>query len=446
MRELVLDMLLLITEEKVFSHILIRDVLNKYNYWERQNKDFVKRITEGTMERGIQIDYVLDQFSKVPVKKMKPLIRNLLRMSVYQILFMDAVPDSAACNEAVKLAGKRGFRSLQGFVNGVLRNIARGKESIRWPDAGKTPVTFLSVFYSMPEWLVEKWLKELGEEQTRALLEGLLAIRPVTVRIRKGTDHSQRETWLAQLEEGGVKANIHPYLPYAYDLYHAAGVQNLPGFAEGLFAIQDVSSLLVVEAAGIQAGDFLLDVCAAPGGKALHGAERAAWVEARDISTAKTSLIRENAARLQISNVTITEYDARMMDNTQKEKADILFADLPCSGLGVMGKKRDIKYNITEAGIEELLLLQKEILSVVWQYVKPGGVLLYSTCTINRAENEEMMEWFTEQFPFHKEAFPEEDKVPFSQGKTGMLQLLPGIHSADGFFLCRLRREPEEKT
>ncbi len=431
-RELVLNMLLAITEENEFSHILIRDVLNKYNYWESKDKNFVKRLTEGTLERMIQIDYVLNKFSKVPVNKMKSLIRNLLRMSVYQILFMDGVPDSAACNEAVKLAGKRGFRNLQGYVNGVLRNIVRQKEEIGWPDKKREPLRYLSVLYSMPEWLVQKWLDELGKETTESILAGMLSIRPVTVRLRSDLNEEQVENWLKELEATGVKAEVHPYLSYAYELHNVSGVQNLPGFSDGIFMVQDVSSMLVTEAAGIKPGDFLLDVCAAPGGKTLHSAERAAKVQARDLSVSKTDYIRENVARMKAGNVEVEEHDARIKDKTMIGKADVLFADLPCSGLGIIGKKRDIKNKITAADLETVAELQREILSVVWEYVKPGGTLIYSTCTINRTENEEMMEWFTGQFPFQTEAF---ERAP-----GGMLQLLPGKDPTDGFFICRLRR------
>lgn len=441
-REMALDILLSVTEEKIFSHVLMKNVLDKYNYWDKREKDLLKRLVEGTLERMLQLDYVLDQFSRTPVVQMKPLIRSLLRVSVYQIMFME-VPDSAACNEAVKLAGKRGFRGLQGFVNGVLRNIARQKDTVVWPDPDREPLRYLSVFYSMPLWLVEKWQEELGREQTVSLLQGLLTIRPVTVRLRGDILIEDKNVWLNRLDRIGVKAVAHPYLTYAYDLYHSAGIANLPGYADGLFTVQDVSSMLVVEAAGIGSGDFLLDVCAAPGGKAIHGAERAARAEARDVTAAKTALIRDQMIRMKIRNMEITEHDARFPDQTLLAKADVLFADLPCSGLGVIGKKRDVKYKITPEGLADVTALQRDILSTIWQYVKPGGLLIYSTCTVSRAENEEMMEWFTARFPFKREKFPDETKPPFTESRDGMLQLLPGIHPTDGFFICRLRRSQE---
>ena len=186
LRQLVMEMLLAVTIQREdrpmeYSHVMIRDVLNKYNYLSGQEKAFMKRLFEGTLERMIELDYCIDQFSKVKVAKMKPVIRTIMRMSVYQILYMDAVPDSAACNEAAKLAAKKGFSTLKGFVNGVLRNIVRNKEQLPYPDKEKDLETYLSVTYSMPVWIVKLWLEQLGKEMTEALLKGLLEEHPVTI-------------------------------------------------------------------------------------------------------------------------------------------------------------------------------------------------------------------------------------------------------------------------
>lgn len=444
-RELAVGMLLEIIEKDRYSHLVIRDVLNKYNYLEGRDKAFLKRLTEGTLERRIQIDFILDQFSKVPVSKMKPFIRNLLRMSVYQLLFMDGVPDSAVCSEAVKLAGKRGFSALKGFVNGVLRNIARNQKSIAYPDREKDAASYLSVRYSMPKWLVEKFMTELGEEKTESMLKGFLTVSPVTVRVKESLSKEERKAWKAALLERGVKVTEHPLLPYAYRLEGTEDIRLLPGFAEGFFMVQDVSSMLVCEAAGIRKGDTVLDVCASPGGKALHAGEKllgSGRVFAGDLTENKVSLIRENIDRMKLSNTKALVWDARLLRKEDTESADVLLADLPCSGLGIMGKKRDIKYHASKEGMAELQSLQREILSTVWQYVKPGGILVYSTCTVNPGENEENVRWFTERFPFEAESL-----VPFlpeklkEEGKDGMLQLLPGIYETDGFFIARLRRK-----
>lgn len=453
-RELILDMLVEILEKGTYSHLVIRDVLNKYDYMDSRDKAFVKRVAEGTIERLIQIDYILNQFSKVAVSKMKPLIRNLMRMSVYQLLYMDSIPDSAVCNEAVKLAGKRGFKGLSGFVNGVLRNIARNKQNISYPDREKEKCLYFSVYYSMPEWLIKMWLDAYGEERTVCILESLLKEHPVTVRLKESMDEEEKEKWLEELSAEGVRVKRHSYLPYAYQLFDVEGVQNLPGYKEGYFAVQDVSSMLVAEAAESgrqrQAEEstqeiLTVDVCAAPGGKSLHMAEKLSGqgkVLSRDLSEYKVSLIRDNIERMGYKNIDTKVQDASDLDESLIEKADVVLADLPCSGLGVIGKKRDIKYRISKESLKELEALQRQILDVVWQYVKPGGTLIYSTCTINSGENEQMVEWFLKEHPFVLESFspclPEQLR---EEAKKGMLQLLPGIHETDGFFLARLRRE-----
>lgn len=444
-RELAVNMLLEITEQNKYSHLVIRNVLDKYNYMDGRDKAFLKRITEGTLERKIQIDFVLNQFSKVSVSKMKPFIRNLLRVSVYQLLFMDSVPERAVCNEAVKLAGKRGFKNLQGFVNGVLRNIARKKEEISWPDEGKNTVGYLSVKYSMPEWLVEKFLSERGASQTEKMMESFLEASPVTVRLKETLKEEDREVFLNEMKKSGVRFKKHPYLPYAFEILNAEGISALPGFEKGLFMVQDVSSMLVCEAADIKKGDRVIDVCASPGGKALHAAEKlqgTGFVSARDLTEYKAEMIRDNIRRMKTQNVEAFVSDARQLREEDVETADVLLCDLPCSGLGIIGKKTDIKYHVSEEGLKQLKELQREILSVVWQYVKKGGVLIYSTCTVNPDENEENVKWFTENYPFQTESLsPFLPECLKEEGKTGMLQLLPGIHETDGFFLARLRRE-----
>ena len=219
LRELVLDMLIELEKGKVYSNILIRNVLDKYDYLPAKDKAFIKRVTEGVLERRIQIDYVINAYSKIPVEKMKPLIRNLLRMSVYQLLFMDGVPDSAVCNEAVKLAAKRKFQSLKGFVNGVLRNIARRKEEPA-PDKQAHPIEYLSVTYSMPEHFINDWMKTYGEERTEKMLQAMLEIHPVTIRLKESLSAKEKEALFLEMGKRGIGVEAHPYLPYAYRLSH----------------------------------------------------------------------------------------------------------------------------------------------------------------------------------------------------------------------------------
>lgn len=449
-RELVVDMLLQMEAGGIYSNLLIRDVLDKYDYLEGKEKAFMKRVTEGTLERRIQVDYVIDAYSKIPVRKMKPFIRCLLRMSVYQLLFMDGVPDAAVCNEAVKLAVKRKFGQLKGFVNGVLRNIARNKEQIEesYPDREKEPVKYLSVVYSMPEFLVSMWIGDYGMERAEGLLRAMLEAHPVTIRVKQSlrAREDSLEELLGRMKEAGVLVKPHPYLAYAYCLTHLEGVRKVPGFDEGLFTVQDVSSMLAVECAGIRKGDFVVDVCAAPGGKSTHAAEQlegTGMVLSRDVSKDKVALIQENIERLRLTNIRAEVFDGAVYDEALCEKADVVLADLPCSGLGILGKKRDIKYNITLDGWKELPKLQKQLLDAVWRYVKPGGVLVYTTCTIRKEENEEIIRWFLEHYPFEKgdisgflKKIPEKETA-----QEGYLQLLPGVHETDGFFIARLIRK-----
>ncbi len=434
-RELVLGILLEVTEKGEYSHLMLRSVLDKYQYLEKKERAFITRLTEGTLERMIELDYIIDLFSKVKVKKMKPVIRNIMRMAVYQIKYMDTVPDSAACNEAVKLATKKGFVNLKGFVNGVLRNIVRNLESISYPDR-EDMVKYLSVTYSMPEWIVKKWMKTYDHDTVENMLQDFLKEKPTTIRWNR--DKMSKEGLVDSLTKAGVLVSQHEYLPYALLISGYDYLGDLEAFREGAFSVQDISSMLVAQIAEPKEGDRVIDVCAAPGGKALQMAEMlqgTGSVEARDLTEYKVGLIQENIERLGLSNITARVWDATVLDEKTVGQADIVIADLPCSGLGVIGKKTDIKYKMTEEMQQELVLLQRRILSVVKNYVKPGGKLLYSTCTINEEENIGNARWFLEENP-------EFVNVPID-GKE-CLQLLPGIHKSDGFFIAAFRKEYHE--
>lgn len=427
-REIILDTLLELERSDELSHRLIRAVLDKYAYLDERDRSFIRRVTEGTIERRIELDYYLDRYSSVPVRKMKPLIRCLLRMSVYQLLYMDSVPDSAVCNEAVKLAGKRHFQSLKGYVNGVLRKISREKGNLTLPDETAEPVKALSVRYSMPEWLVRLWTRCYGAARTRSILESLLEIHPVTIRFSARLSEEERRTWAGKIAAAGAEPVQSVLSPLNYTLGHATELISLPGYAEGIFTVQDVSSTLAVLAAGIRPGDCVLDVCAAPGGKTLLASEltgERGRVLSRDISETKTALIRENCARMRAENVEVQTWDATMPDESLYGQADVVLADVPCSGLGVLGKKRDIKYHVTPEKLCELAALQHSIIDAAQRCVKPGGVLLYSTCTLNPQENEMAARQIAESYPFtieeERQFYPDE--------------------GCDGFYYARLRRE-----
>ena len=297
-RELVLEILLEIEEEGKHSHIAIRNALSKYQFLPRQERAFITRVCEGTLEYRILIDYIIDSYSKVTVDKMKPVIREILRSAVYQIKFMDSVPDSAVCNEAVKLAQRKGFYNLKPFVNGVLRTIAREHKNLQLPSREKNLVRYLSVRYSMPETLVNRWLEDYGEEKTEKILADFLKEKPVTVRCR--THKYSLEEIYQSLTDQGVEVKPAPYLPYACEISNYNHILALDAFIQGKIQVQDVSSMLVAEVAAPKKGDYVIDMCAAPGGKSLHMGDKMGdygTVDARDISQYKVDLIEENIHR-----------------------------------------------------------------------------------------------------------------------------------------------------
>lgn len=433
-RELVLEMLIEINEKGAYSHLVLRDVLGKYQYLSKQERAFISRMTEGTTEHIIELDYIINQFSKTKTKKMKPLIRTILRMSVYQLIYMDNVPDSAVCNEAVKLAKKHKFGQLSGFVNGVLRNIARNKSELEYPDEKKEPLKYLHIKYSVPEWMIELWNKEYGYDRTRQIVEGFMMDSKLSIRTNKSAckpmqlkERLIEEGVCVEAVSTGTALDEYAFYISGFDYLEA-----LDSFNEGWFYVQDISSMMVAETAGVSEGDYVIDVCAAPGGKSTHIAELLAGtgrVDARDLTEYKVDLIKANIERSGLKNITARCQDATVIDQESVDKADVLICDLPCSGLGVLGKKTDIRYKVTEASIAELASLQREILSTVVSYVKQGGTLIYSTCTINKEENDSNVAWFAEQY---------KDFTLVSSK-----QMYPNETGNDGFFLAKFTKVGE---
>ncbi len=431
-RELALMILQSVTEEQAFVNQEVHRVLEKYRYLPKQERAFLTRLAEGTVERIPELDHILDQFSKTPVRKMKPLIRNILRCGVYQLKYMDAVPDRAACSEAVKLAVSHGFGGLRGFVNGVLRNIARSLDDIRWPDEKTDRAGYLSVRYSMPRWLTERFLAQYGAGQCEAILKGFLEERGTWIRTE--TSQITPEELEERLTGRGITVRRGTEPAYAMEISGYEAVSDIPEFREGLFYVQDPASMMAAELAAPRKDSFVLDVCAAPGGKSFHIAslmEGTGRIEARDLTEEKVGLIRENMERFPFAPVHAKVWDARVFDPEMEEKCDLVIADLPCSGLGVIGRKPDIKYHVTEDSIRQLAALQREILSVVRRYVKPGGVLMYSTCTLADEENRQNTEWFLRENPDYS--------------KTAELELLPG-RERDGFYIARLERNGTNRS
>lgn len=448
-RETALQIIYKVLEEEEHSHVVLRQALSAEKDAEKRDRAFVTRLVEGTLEHLITIDFILNQVSKTPVKKMKPLIRTILRMSVYQLLYMDSVPDSAVCNEAVKLVKGKGLQGLSGFVNGVLRNVARGRE--QWlsesfyPDKKKVPAQYLSIRYSLPEWLCSYFVKEYGTEKAEQIAEG--SLRNPQTTIRCNTTKISKEELIRRLMEQGFAAENGAYAQDSLYLSGYDALEKIPEFTEGLFQVQDESSMLVAGLAGLKKDDIVLDVCSAPGGKAIHAANiletlGGGTVISRDVSEKKTALILENIERLQVKNITVQVADATRLDETMIEQADVVIADLPCSGIGIMAKKPEIRYRMTLENQKELVKLQTEMLAVIHRYVKPGGILMYSTCTINKEENEEQARKICKEYGFapamDEVNLPETLKVDVQE--SGWLQLLPGVHACDGFFIARLKK------
>lgn len=473
-REQAYEALLAVTRDGMQSHLVIRGYLQKME--NSTDRAFFLRLVEGTLEYRLQLDYVIDQYSKTRTAKMRPGIREILRMAVYQILYMDSVPDRAAVSEAVKLTAKKGFAGLRGFVNGVLRTIAREKESICrpeqkegsfcWPDRDKEPARALSVRWSVGEDLIKAWLPVYGAEKTEAICRAFLEDRPLAVRIYKEE----------MLPENGQEIEASDILPHSGFLRKGLDPASLPAFRKGQIYVQDLSSQLAVTAAGIRPGDRVLDLCAAPGGKSLLAVSFGAQVCARDLTEEKAGRIRENAARC-LQTILASEIekekqagaaeivserqtalaeqfekrlcaeaaDACVYDPACEAAFDMVIADLPCSGFGVAGRKPEIKYKPYRETVSALAEIQKKILANAVRYVRPGGKLLYSTCTIAREENEDQVRWLLDTFPLQPEK-PAEPVYALLQSRgisyteTGV-QLLPCDGPWDGFFFAVLRRD-----
>ena len=438
-RGIALDALLESESSGRASSGIITDILNKYDYLDQRDKAFIKLLFEGVTERRITLDFILDKRSSVKTRKMKPVIRNILRMGLYQMLYTDS-PSYAICKESVNLAGKRGFKGLGGFVNGVLRNLAREIETLAKDGSDITEkllpgreeidsIRYLSIRYSIPEVIISIIIKDYGE-RTESILSAMSETKPVSIRFRSYMSKEEITKVIEQMEKAGVILKQDPDVSFVYRASHTGDVRKLPGYEEGLFYVQDVSSIKAVISLDIQKGEKILDCCAAPGGKSILASEFTGdegSVTSCDISEDKTDIIRDNFERLNCKNTSVIVKDASVNDPSFNEGFDTVILDVPCSGLGIMGKKRDIKYNLTEEGLSSLDDLQKKIIDSCVPYVRKGGKLMYSTCTLRKAENEERVLYITEKHGF--------------EVVTGPVTLLPDEAEQDGFFYCILRKK-----
>ena len=444
-REIVLNILLEVTrDDRPLSQVLSEWLL-KYQYLDKADRSFISRLTRTVLENMMMIDTVLNHFSSVKVNKMKPVMRTILRMGAAQMLFMDGVPDHAVCNESVNLAVRKGFKGLKGFVNGVLRTIARNKDKVGEliPDQDKNPADYLSVRYSMPLWICRLWMSELGFDTTKKMLMAMSKENATSIRVN--TVKTTPENLKVSLTDAGIAAEDGVYLPYMLKISGYDYLTALYSFKNGEFIVQDESSALAGACAGFKPGMKVLDICGAPGGKSMNAAmlmENQGHMICRDVSEGKIERIIENTQRTGLSIIEAEVWDAVEPDEQLFGTMDVVIADVPCSGLGVIGKKTDIKYRMTPEKAADLVTLQRKILDQAWLYVKPGGILMYSTCTVNPAENQQQVAYMTKNYPLTLQSL--DDCLPESlkseTTKKGWIQLLPGVHSCDGFFAAKLRR------
>ncbi len=440
-REVATEAMMQIMTEGAYNTITLRRLLRQNGAMQKQEKAFVTEIVNGTLRNIVYIDYVIGQFSNTKIQKIKPWILAVLRTAVYQILFL-TVPDNAACNEAVKLVNERGYKGLSGFVNGLLRTIARKKQNMTLPE--ENTAEYLHIVYSHPLWLVKMWIAYYGYAQTEALCKANNISPDVTIRIN--TTQINQTMLQEMLEKEQISVQKGVLCAHALRLTKTADLTKSMSFQNGLFHVQDESSQLAVAVLAPKPEQKILDICAAPGGKSFTIAqmmENKGEVVARDIYAHKVDLIAEGAKRLGLSIVHTEVHDATVFVEKDKEAFDAVLADVPCSCLGLLRKKPDIRLKKDGSEIDNLIPIQRKILEQAAMYVKTGGVLLYSTCTLSKKENEKNVEWFLQNHP----EYTLEDMTPYlpkqmaDMGKQGYLTVFPHIHHTDGFFIARLKKK-----
>ncbi len=428
-RQLALDVVSSVISKKTYLNLELKSALK--GDISAEDKRFATALASTTIENLFRIDYVIDHFSAA--KRMHAVIRNILRLGVCQLLFFESVPASAAVNESVKLAAAGKKQGLKGFVNATLRNISRELGNIPYPKPGEGSANYLHVMYSYPLWLCDKYINDYGAEQAERMMEytggnSLTCIR--RNKIRCGGDYSRFEPGI--------------YCEDAYYIKNASNIEDMPMFKKGYVTVQSEASMICVMAAGIKPRDRVLDACAAPGGKSAYAAQFAqdGEVVAIDIHEHRVRLIEKTMERLDVDNCIARTADAREYVAAFDRAFDVVMVDAPCSALGLLYRKPDIKVNKNSDDIAQLAGLQREILDVCSGYVKSGGTLLYSTCTISKEENEDNIKYFLG----NNKDFVEDDiknHIPpalMCRSRGGIMQLLPHVDRTDGFFMARMRR------
>lgn len=435
-RETALNALIACRKQKAWSNGVLKEYIAR-DRLDRREAALATRLCYGVLQNRIRLDFYLKQLLTGKLKDLHPAVRDVLHLGLYQMLELDKIPESAAVNESVALAKKycRHNRSASGLVNAVLRNAARSRDTLKQPKS-------LEERYSHPQKLIELLSGSVGKERLEPMLAANNAI-PATV-VQVNTLRTTPEALTAELEREGVSVQPHSWLQDCLVLSNLGNLELLPAFQEGLFYVQDAASRLAVLCARIPRGSRvnLLDCCAAPGGKSFAAAIAMGGegkICSCDIHKHKTLLIQNGAQRLGLESISSQVQDAAQNRSQWNGKMDVVLADVPCSGYGIIRKKPDIRYKDPDE-MAQLPKLQLEILRNQARYVKPGGVLLYSTCTVLRRENEDVVETFLSEDP---DFYTEPLSLPpvFPRNTTGMLTLLPGEYDTDGFFICRLRRK-----
>lgn len=438
-RQIALEILLDIEKNKGYSNISIKNFLKKYR--EEENANFIRELVYGVLENKDYLDYIIRKKSSVRLKKIHPTVLMILRMGVYQLCFLDRVPESAAVNESVKLTQANKLVKSKGFVNGILRSVAREKDKLMEVQGVKDN-EYLSIRYSHPQWLVDKWIGEYGYDFTKELCR-INNTRP-ELNIRVNSRKIGREELRLRLEDLGFKVRNTVYSSYGLVIENPSRIVESEEFKDGLFTIQDESSMLVAEIMDPDKPSLVLDLCSAPGGKATHIGELmddSGRIIARDIYSHKLDLIKKNYKRLGLTNIESQLHDGLKLDKDMIGQVDYCLLDAPCSALGTIRRSPEVKWTRSPEDIKDILGLQIQLLDIASKYVKLGGVLIYSTCTINTDENIDMIETFLEKNQdFRLMAIDKANLKEFETSRKGYLEIYPNLHNMDGFFIAKLER------
>lgn len=432
-RKVVMKLLTKLDNNSSYSNILLDDGLKKTDL-SFQEKKFAAALFYGVLERRITLDAVIKKYSSRPTDKLNNEVRNILRMGIYQLCFMDSVPASAAVDESVKLAKKNKNPAAGGFVNGLLRAFIRDDKCL---PKGKTKSENLSIEYSCPLWLVEKWQNEYGGKTTLSMLKTSLGQAPTTV--KANTLSYNLESIMNTLKSDGFSSKINTCAVDALTIFGSGSIEMTKAYESGMLHVQDMASQLCCLAVNPQAGDVVLDICAAPGGKTFTMAElmgNKGTVMSFDLHENRVRLIRNGAKRLGLTIVSAQTNNGKVF-NENLPMADKVLCDVPCSGLGVIRRKPEIKYK-NPNDFDNLPNVQYEILDTASRYVKQGGVLIYSTCTLSRAENDAVADKFLENHLDFKPC-PLGDRFPCNQNDS-RISITPDKFNSDGFFISKFVR------